>query len=237
MRQTDVDPMVVAVRCTDENPKAESAHSCRQRPIKNKGCIEDLPITEEVLNIFRGPCEAGSSHHARDRYAKEVRRPPQALVHKTEVPPTRGIMREPTYIVFMEEDAKWVHHRHIDTLIITIKIANNIIHRMLVDNGSAANILFWGTYQKTGLAKADFSPVTSPLYGFIWDHMIPKGTIKLAVTLGEHPQVSTMVIEFHVVDCPSAFNRVIGRPLLRILKAVTSIHCLTLKFPTAVGTG
>ena len=32
------------------------------------------------------------------------------------------------------------------------KIANNIIHRMLVDNGSATNILFWNAYQKIGQA-------------------------------------------------------------------------------------
>ena len=42
----------------------------------------------------------------------------------------------------------------------------------------------------------------------------------------------TIVIDFLVVNYSSAYNRVLGRPLLRALKAVTSIHFLTMKFPT-----
>ena len=49
--------------------------------------------------------------------------------------------------------------------------------------------------------------------------------------------MATIVINFLVVNCPSAFNGVLGRPLLRTLKTVTSIHCLTIKFPITAGTG
>ena len=106
---------------------------------------------------------------------------------------------------------------------------------MLVDNDNATNIFFWDSYLKTELTQLDLSPTTSLLYGFIGDHLIPKWTIKLAVTLGEHPWVSTVVTEFLIVDCPSTFNGVTGRPLLRALKAVTSIHYLTIKFHTVAG--
>ena len=67
--------------------------------------------------------------------------------------------------------------------------------------------------------------------------MIPEGTIKLAVTLGEPPRTTIVVIDFLVVKYPSAFNEVLGRPLLKALKAMTSIHCKTMKFPTAAGIG
>ena len=67
--------------------------------------------------------------------------------------------------------------------------------------------------------------------------MIPKGTIKLVTMLGDYPRVSTVVAEFLAIECPSAFNRVIGRPLLKTLKVVASILCLTMKFPTTVGIG
>ena len=53
-------------------------------------------------------------------------------------------------------------------------------------------------------------PTTSPLYDFTGDYVIPKGTIKLVVTMGEHPRVSKMMTEFFIVDCLSAFNGVIG---------------------------
>ena len=44
----------------------------------------------------------------------------------------------------------------------------------------------------------------------------------------------TMVIDFLVVKCPSTFNGVLGRLSLKALKAVTSIHYLTMKFLIAV---
>ena len=46
-----------------------------------------------------------------------------------------------------------------------------------------------------------------------------------------------MVIDFLAVKYPSAFNDVLGRLLLKALKAVTSIHCLTMKFHTKAGIG
>ena len=52
----------------------------------------------------------------------------------------------------------------------------------------------------------------------------------------------TIVIEFLMVNCPSAYNGVLGKPLLRALIAITSIaftsiHCLTMQFPTMVRIG
>ena len=81
------------------------------------------------------------------------------------------------------------------------------------------------------------TPTTSLLYGFIGDKVIPEGTINLVVTLGEPPRTTTMMIEFLIVKFPSAFNGILGRPLLKALKVVTPIHCLTMKFPTAAGVG
>ena len=46
-----------------------------------------------------------------------------------------------------------------------------------------------------------------------------------------------MMIDFLAVKCLSAFNRVIGRPLLKALKAVMLIHCLIVKFPIEKGIG
>ena len=83
-----------------------------------------------------------------------------------------------------------------------------------------------------GLAESDLNPTTSPLYGFTRDHVVPNETVKLTVTVGKHPRTSTVVANFLIVDCPSVINWIIERPLLKALKAVTSIYHLTVKFPT-----
>ena len=43
--------------------------------------------------------------------------------------------------------------------------------------------------------------------------------------------------DFLIIDQPSAFNVVLGRPSLRELKAITSIYHLLMKFPMRHGVG
>ena len=129
-------------------------------------------------------------------------------------PRSRCTPPKPNDIIFTAADANWVHHLNEDALVIMAKIANSLVHKILVDKKSVVNILYWHAYQKIGLTLVNLSLTTSPLYGFIRGHVISKGTIKLAVTLGEHPQVMTIMTKFLVVNCPSAFNGVLGRSLL-----------------------
>ena len=154
------------------------------------------------------------------------------MVQTTNNSSLKGIVPKPEDIVFVDIEASWVHHPHEDALVITAKKANNLIHRVLVDSGSAVSILYWSAYQKIELKWTDLHSTTSSLYEFTGESVIPEGTIRLAITLGEAPRMATTVIDFLVINCPSTFNGVLGKPLLRILKAVTSIHCLTIKFFT-----
>ena len=57
------------------------------------------------------------------------------------------------------------------------------------------------------------------------------------LTAGTAPANRTLLTTLIVVDCPSAYNAVIGRPILVDLRAVTSIWHLTMKFPTDAGVG
>ena len=110
------------------------------------------------------------------------------------------------------------------------------MHRLFVDDGSAVDIIYLDAYKRMGLTESELSPTTSPLYEFTGDHVIPRGTVKLVVTVGEYPRVSIVVTKFHVLDCLSVVNGIIGRPILKALKALTSIYHLTIKFLIAEGT-
>ena len=63
----------------------------------------------------------------------------------------------------------------------------------MVDDGSVADILYIKAYKKMGLIEDELDPNNFPLYGFIEDHVIPKGIVKLTVTVGEHPRTSTVL--------------------------------------------
>ena len=65
--------------------------------------------------------------------------------------------------------------------------------------------------------------------------MYPKGIVTLTVTVGTHLRQLTRQLDFLVVDCPSSYNVIIGRPTLNRWKAAISTYCLKVKFPTENG--
>ena len=78
-------------------------------------------------------------------------------------------------------------------------------------------------------------PFKSPLVSFNGDQIYPKGIIILSVIAGAHPARITKQVDFLIVDCPSSYNVILGRPTLNWLKAITSTYCLKVKFPTTNG--
>ena len=54
----------------------------------------------------------------------------------------------------------------------------------------------------------------------------------LIVIVGTQPRQLTRQLDFLVVDCPSSYNVIIGRPILNRWKAATSTYCLKVKFLT-----
>ena len=63
------------------------------------------------------------------------------------------------------------------------------------------------------------------------------GIVTLTVTAGSYPVQLTRQVDFLVVDCPTSYNVIIGRPTLNKWKAATSTYCLKVKFPTDEGIG
>ena len=54
----------------------------------------------------------------------------------------------------------------------------------------------------------------------------------LTITVRTYPRKLTRQLDILVVDCPSSYNIIIGRPTLNKWKATTSTYCLKVKFPT-----
>ena len=49
--------------------------------------------------------------------------------------------RESPIIGFSEEDARRLHHPHDDAFVVNVRVGDYNVHRVLVDNGSSADIL------------------------------------------------------------------------------------------------
>ena len=84
---------------------------------------------------------------------------------------------------------------------------------------------------------AKTKPFKTPLYGFGGERIYAEGAIQLPVTFGVHPAKVTQMVDFLLVDQPSTYNAIIGRPTLNALRAVVSTYHLAMKFPAGEQVG
>ena len=138
---------------------------------------------------------------------------------------------------FNEADARGMKQPHNDPLVIMLNIEGFNTKRILVDNGSSADIIYLLAFQQLRLDPKRLRPFESPLVSFSGDRVYPRGIVTLTVTVGTQPRQLTRQLDFLVVDCPSSYNVIIRRPTLNRWNAATSTYYLKVKFPIDNGVG
>ena len=116
-------------------------------------------------------------------------------------------------------------------------MANKTIHKVLVDNRSSADIIFASAFNKMGIGKEKLEPVNTYLRGFSGERVLPLRSTQLVLTLGDPPCQATTIVRFLIVDAPSAYNMLLGRPSLNAIRAIPSAYHMVIKFPIANGVG
>ena len=111
------------------------------------------------------------------------------------------------------------------------------MHRVLVDNRSSVDILYYPAFQQMGIGRERLIPTYASLVGFGGTRVLPLGAITLFVVVSDYPRQIAKDVTFLVVDCLSTYNAILGRLALNSWKAVTSTYHLMIKFPTDCGVG
>ncbi|KAL5539294.1 hypothetical protein UlMin_046152 [Ulmus minor] len=87
------------------------------------------------------------------------------------------------------------------------------------------------------LVGVKVEPTTSSLSGFTGDSISSEGILNLPIELGSSPCQCIQAADFVLIDYPSPYNAIIGRPTLNKIRAVTSTYHLLVKFPIVGGIG
>ena len=132
---------------------------------------------EEIRVIIRGNTMARSSKKARKTYLRIMQ-----SVQISGRPLKATTINNPA-IGVTEEDARRLHHLHDDALVISLSIADFNTRRVLVDNGSSTNILYYPAFQQIMVDKEHLLLSDTPLVGFSGTKVFPVGTITLPVTI------------------------------------------------------
>jgi hypothetical protein len=121
-------------------------------------------------------------------------------------------------LTFIEVDTKLVSFLHTDAMVITSHINKWNVTRILVDNGSQAEILF-----------------LLPLDGFGGRRIEPIGSISLSVSFGILRNTRTRYITFDVVDMHYHYNAIFGIGLLNTFEVALHSAYLCLMMPATLG--
>ncbi|KAK3043668.1 hypothetical protein RJ639_000084 [Escallonia herrerae] len=112
------------------------------------------PTSKFAFSVNKSP-----PGRARKAYAREV--------YITSQPPDKKSKTVPVAAVtFSDEDSKDIQTPHDDPLVITVRAGNFDVKRVLIDNESSAEILFFDAFKKMNIPTDRLRKMDTPLYGF-----------------------------------------------------------------------
>ncbi|GKV03027.1 hypothetical protein SLEP1_g15392 [Rubroshorea leprosula] len=190
-----------------------------------------LPPPARVIHMITGGLEAGGlSSKQRKLYVREVRHQNRAQKRKFDDAEWKN---QP--ITFTSADLETVVTPHNDPLVTSVTVNNCEVQRVLVDTGSAPNIMYFHYFESLGIDPALLQRYDGPIYGFNNQPVPVEGVLTMNVAFGSGRSYVTPSVRFLVVKMASSFNAFIGRPTLTEIRAVVSQSHLCVKFPTPTG--
>ena len=144
--------------------------------------VQHQPPLGEIHVIFGGFAGGGESSSAKKAHLRSIK-----SGETLKVQTVFKLPRLDTTITFSDFDMEGCQHPYDDPLVIKTIVANKTIHRVLVDNGSSANIIFTSTFDKMGIGREKLEPVNACLRRFSGERVLPLGLVQLVLTLGDPP--------------------------------------------------
>ena len=138
-------------------------------------------------------------------------------------------------ITFTKEDLTDVAPHDNDPIVISLVTAGRKVHRVLVDQGSSTDVMFWPTFSKLQLSPDQLKPYGGCFYGFAGDQVEVRGYVELRTTFTDGVASHTEKIWYLVVNAPPAYNVMLGRPTLNRIGAVASTRHMKVKLPSMEG--
>ena len=143
---------------------------CQPAPTQHQQPLGEIQV---ISGEFTGGGESSSARKAHLRSVKSG--------ETLEIQAVSKLPRLDTTITFSDSDMEGCQHPHDDPLVIRAIVANKTVHKVLVDNGSLANIIFVSALDKMGIGKEKLELVNAHLRGFSGERVLPLGSIQLVL--------------------------------------------------------
>ena len=130
------------------------------------------------------------------------------LVEDVNPMPKKAKLEVQPALSFSDEDKIGTMQPHDDDLVITLKIRGYDVKRVMVDQGSGAEVMCPDLYKGLNLKHEDFTTYNSPLISFYGKVVVPMGQIRLPV----QARLEVIEVNLIVVDVYSPYTAIMGRP-------------------------
>ena len=137
--------------------------------------------------------------------------------------------REP--IAFDDDNLEGTIQPHDDALVVTAQISGFLVKKVMIDQGSGADVVYPDLFNGLELKNEDLSKYSTPLVRFYGKMVIPEGQISLLVNMED----KEVVVAFIVVASFSPYITILGRPWIHAMGVVLSTLHVKVKFPTEQG--
>jgi hypothetical protein len=138
-------------------------------------------------------------------------------------------------ITFSQEDLQLKDYPHNDAMVISCVIKGFLVHNVLVDTGSASDIIFAKVFRQMQEPEDKIHDATHPLCGFGGRQIVALGKITMPVTFGFVKNTRTEQVVFDIVDMDYPYNAIIGRGTLNAFEAILHPTYLCMKIPSDQG--
>jgi len=95
--------------------------------------------------------------------------------------PKRAKMGIPLVLGFSDEDKVGIIQPYDDALVVTLRIGGYDVRRVMIDQGSAVDIIYPDLYRGLNLKPKNLTAYSSPLVSFEGKMVVPKGQIRISV--------------------------------------------------------
>ena len=146
-------------------------HSSGLRGRTNSGSEKEIPLRPLLGTINVIFATLGRTGSCPSRVMSVARLSFEDTNHE----PKRARVEWPLIMGFSDEDKIRTIQPHDDALVITLRIGSYDVKRVMVDQGSAAEIMYPDLYKGLSLRAEDLMPYSSPLVSFEGKVIIPKG--------------------------------------------------------------
>jgi hypothetical protein len=138
----------------------------------------------------------------------------------------------PTSQLPSQEDFQLKDYPHNDAMVISCVIKGFLVHNVLVDTDSAADIIFAKAFRQMQEPEDKIHDATHPLCGFGGRQITALGKITMPVTFSFVHNTRTEQVVFDIVDMEYPYNAIIGHGTLNAFEAILHPAYLCMKIPS-----